>query len=169
MHTKAYIADKKVVLTTTHQTFLSILPPPHSDTMARTRQTAARSTGGRCPTKKSIAAKRRKSYPKRTGGVRKPHRWRPGTRALREIRRYQKSTSNLIPKVAFQRVVKEISQTLNNEIKFQSTAVLALQCAAESYLTALLEDTQLLAIHAKRITIKPADMQLARRVRGERA
>ena len=168
MHTK-FVADKKVVLTNHFFTNNTNTPTPHSDTMPRTRQTAARSTGGRCPTKKSIAAKRRKSYPKRTGGIRKPHRLRPGTRALREIRKYQKSTSNLIPKVAFQRVVKEISQTLNNEIRFQSTAVLALQCAAESYLTALLEDTQLLAIHAKRITIKPADMQLARRVRGERA
>ena len=86
-----------------------------------------------------------------------------------EIRRYQKSTSNLIPKVAFQRLVKEIAQDINNEIRFQSAALLALQEASECYLTALLEDTQLLAIHAKRITIKPADMQIARRVRGERA
>lgn len=155
----------KVVLTTIHIN----TPTSHSDTMARTKQTARRSVGGKAPTKKSIAAKRRKAYPKTTGGVFKPHRWRPGTKSLRCIRRLQKSTNLLIPKLPFQRLVKEIAQEMLTDIRFQSSAILALQEASEAFLIALFEDTQLLAIHAGRITIKPEDMQLARRVRGERA
>ena len=90
--------------------------------MARTKQTARKSTGGKAPRKQLATKAARKSAPS-TGGVKKPHRYRPGTVALREIRRYQKSTEFLI----------------------------------------------LCAIHAKRVTIMPKDIQLARRIRGERA
>lgn len=99
--------------------------------------------------------------------LRKPHRYRPGTVALREIRRYQKSSELLIRKLPFQRLVKEIAQFYKSDLRFQTEAVAALQEAAEAYLISLLEDTNLCAIHAKRVTIMPKDMQLARRLRGE--
>ena len=104
-----------------------------------------------------------------SGGVKKPHRYRPGTVALREIRKYQKSTDLLIRKLPFQRLVREIAQDFKTDLRFQSSAVLALQEAAEAYLVGLFEDTNLAAIHAKRVTIMPKDIQLARRIRGERA
>lgn len=69
----------------------------------------------------------------------------------------------------FQRLVREISQDFKSDLKFQAQAVLALQEAAEAYLVGLFEDTNLCAIHAKRVTIMPKDMQLARRIRGERS
>ena len=102
--------------------------------------------------------------------MKKPHRYRPGTVALREIRKYQKSTELLIRKLPFQRLVREIAQDFTHiDLRFQATAILALQEAAESYLVGLFEDTNLCAIHAKRVTIMPKDIQLARRLRGERA
>mgnify|MGYP002523958803 FL=1 len=100
-------------------------------------------------------------------GIKKPHRYRPGTVALREIRKFQKSTDLLIRKLPFQRVVREIAGEFKSDLRFQSQAVLALQEAAEAYLVGLFEDTNLCAIHAKRVTIMPKDMQLARRIRGE--
>jgi histone H3 len=101
--------------------------------------------------------------------VKKAHRYRPGTVALREIRRYQKSTDLLIRKMPFQRLVREIAQDFRSEIRFQANAIIALQEATETYLTGLFEDTNLCAIHGKRVTILPKDLQLARRIRGERA
>ena len=92
---------------------------------------------------------------------RKPRRYRPGTVALREIRRYQKSSELLIRRMPFQRLVREIAQTHNPYLRFQSGAILALQESAEAYLVGLLEDSNLCAIHAKRVTIMPKDMQLA--------
>ncbi|CAA6670179.1 unnamed protein product [Spirodela intermedia] len=114
--------------------------------MARTKQTARKSTGGKAP-RKQLATKAAQA-----------HRFRPGTVALREIRKYQKSTELLIRKLPFQRLVREIAQDFKTDLRFQSTAVSALQ-----------EDTNLCAIHAKRVTIMPKDIQLARRIRGERA
>ncbi|CAG0900502.1 unnamed protein product [Cyprideis torosa] len=93
----------------------------------------------------------------------------PGTVALREIRRYQKSTELLIRKLPFQRLVREIAQDFKTDLRFQSAAIGALQEASEAYLVGLFEDTNLCAIHAKRVTIMPKDIQLARRIRGERA
>ena len=100
-------------------------------------------------------------------GIKKPHRYRPGTVALREIRKFQKSTDLLIRKLPFQRVVREIAGEFKSDLRFQSQAVLALQEAAEAYLVGLFEDTNLCAIHAKRVTIMPKEMQLARRIKGE--
>ena len=136
--------------------------------MARTKQTARKSTGGKAPRKQLATKAARKSAPA-TGGVKKPHRYRPGTVALREIRRYQKSTELLIRKLPFQRLVREIAQDFKTDLRFQSSAVMALQEASEAYLVGLFEDTNLCAIHAKRVTIMPKDIQLARRIRGERA
>eukprot|EP01017_Pseudomicrothorax_dubius_P042265 TRINITY_DN6884_c0_g1_i2.p1 TRINITY_DN6884_c0_g1~~TRINITY_DN6884_c0_g1_i2.p1 ORF type:complete len:137 (+),score=38.63 TRINITY_DN6884_c0_g1_i2:131-541(+) len=135
--------------------------------MARTKQTARKSTGAKAPRKQLAAKAARKSAPA-TGGVKKPHRYRPGTVALREIRKYQKSTEMLIRKLPFQRMVREIAHEHRAELRFQSSAVLALQEAAEAYLVGLFEDTNLCAIHAKRVTIMSKDLHLARRIRGER-
>ena len=126
--------------------------------------------GGKAPRKPQDTEGRRDEHKRGQGmgGVKKHHRYRPGTVALREIRRYQKSTELLIRKAPFQRLVKEIAQAIKMDLRFQSTAVLALQEASEAYLVSLFEDTNLCAIHARRVTIMPKDIQLARRIRGER-
>merc|ERR1712224_501900 len=96
------------------------------------------------------------------GGVKKPNRYRPGTMGLREIRKYQKSTELLIRRLPFMRLVREIAQNYKTDLRFQSSAVKALQEAAEAYIVDLFEDTNLCAIHAKRVTIMIKDIQLAR-------
>jgi len=106
--------------------------------MARTKQTARKSTGGKAPRKQLATKAARKSAPA-TGGVKKPHRYRPGTVALREIRRYQKSTELLIRKLPFQRLVREIAQDFKTDLRFQSSAVMALQEASEAYLVGSLK------------------------------
>lgn len=101
--------------------------------------------------------------------AKKPHRYKPGTVALREIRRYQKSVDLLIPKLDFSRLVREICQRKlgKSKIRWQSLAMEALHEAAESFLVMLFEDVNLAAIHANRVTIKPKDMTHARRLRGD--
>ncbi|KXN69649.1 histone-domain-containing protein, partial [Conidiobolus coronatus NRRL 28638] len=113
--------------------------------------------------------------------VRTKKRARPGTKALRDIRKYQKSTDLLIPKLPFSRVVRDIANelfgagmsyggsdrgTYGSGIRWQSTALQALQEASEAFLVHLLEDANLCAIHAKRVTIMDRDIRLARRIRG---
>ncbi|KAK0748592.1 histone-fold-containing protein, partial [Apiosordaria backusii] len=96
-------------------------------------------------------------------------RYRPGTLALKEIRRYQSNTDLLLLKLPFARLVREIAITCrptNDELRWQSQAIQALQEASEAFLVHLFEDTNLLAIHAKRVTIMQKDLQLARRIRG---
>uniref|UniRef100_A0A7N2KLH6 Core Histone H2A/H2B/H3 domain-containing protein n=1 Tax=Quercus lobata TaxID=97700 RepID=A0A7N2KLH6_QUELO len=132
---------------------------------ARTKQTTRKSTSGKASRKQLATKAARKSAPA-IGGVKKPHKFRPGTVALREIRKYQKSTELLIRKLPFQRLAREIAQDFKIDLRFQSSAVAALQEAAEAYLVGLFKDTNLCAIHAKRITIMPKDIQLARRIRG---
>jgi histone H3 len=112
-----------------------------------------KSTGGKAPRKALASKAARKSAPS-TGGVKKPHRYKPGTVALREIRRYQKSTELLIRKLPFQRLVREIAQDFKSDLRFQSSAIGALQESVEAYLVSLFEDTNLCAIHAKRVTIR---------------
>ena len=192
--------------------------------MARTKQTARKSTGGKAPrfqlatagARAASEAARRQAQAARgkyeaaqrrlrqaranevraqaiaarargaTAGIKRPHRYRPGTVALREIRRYQKGTELLIRKAPFQRLVREIMQDVTSKkrvpgnlvlpqfcnedepYRMQSTAMLALHEAAEYYLVDLFDWTNLCAIHAKRKTIMVKDMQLARRIRGER-
>lgn len=117
---------------------------------------------------KPVASKAaRKSAPSE-GETKKKRRNRPGTVALREIRRYQKSTELLLRKLPFQRLVREIAQGYKADLRFQSAAIGALQEAAESYLVGLFEDTNLCALHANRVTIMQKDILLARRIRGER-
>lgn len=136
--------------------------------MARTKQTARKSTGGKAPRKQLATKAVRKSTPS-TGGVKKPHWYRPGTVALQEIRRYQKSTELLIRKLPFQRLIREIAQDFKAVLRFQSAAVGALLEASEAYLVGLFVNTNLCAIHEKHVTIMPKDIQLAWRIRGERA
>ena len=118
---------------------------------------------------KAVAAAQKNLGNLQTGGLKRPMRWRPGTVALREIRKYQKSTELLIRKLPFNRLVREIARDIKTDLRFQVQAIGALQESAEAYLVGLFEDTNLCAIHAKRVTIMPKDMQLARRIRGERS
>ena len=92
-------------------------------------------------------------------------RW--GLKALEEIRKYQSGTEMLIRRLPFQRVVKEIIQKIWDDLRLQSTAILALQEAGEMFLVGLLEQSNLCALHAKRVTIMPKDVQLARCIRGD--
>lgn len=128
--------------------------------MARTKQKKSPVKGKRLP---------RKAYksPSKAQTPKKPHRFRPGTVALREIRRYQRSTNLLIRKLPFARLAREITNNVAPEpFRWTAEGLLALQEATEDFIVHLLEDCNLCAIHAKRVTIMPKDMQLARRIRG---
>jgi len=148
-------------------------------------QTARKSTAGRViikPPKKiheDIPRKRQKTSPTPKPAPARPKvtakqparkKYRPGVKALQEIRKYQKSTNNLIPALPFSRLVREICQEVAGhrvgELRFQSAAIQALQEAAEAFLVQLFEDVNICAIHAKRVTIMPKDMTLARRIKG---
>ncbi|KAL0236176.1 hypothetical protein GEMRC1_002758 [Eukaryota sp. GEM-RC1] len=122
--------------------------------MARTKQTSRKTTSTKTPRKHLAHKAARKAAPT-TGGIKKPHRYRPGTVALREIRKFQKSTELLIRKLPFQRLVREIAQEFGNELRFQAVAIGALQEAAEAYLVGVFEDTNLCAIHAKESLLCP--------------
>ena len=141
--------------------------------MARTKQTARKATGDAARKKASKAAKSpahtARKAAESSGGVKKPHRFRPGTVALREIRRYQKTTELLLRKQPFQRLVREITQDYQrpgDNLRWTSDALLAMQEASEAYLVGLFEDANLCAIHARRVTIFQKDIGLARRLRG---
>ena len=110
----------------------------------------------------TLAKKRTIHEARMQGRLVEPHRYRPGTAALKDIHHFQKSTALLIHKLPFQRLVREIAQDYKTDLRFQSAAVLCLQEAAEAYLVGLFKDTNLCAIHAKRVTIMPRDIQLAR-------
>jgi histone H3 len=164
-------------------------------TGGRMKQTATRTDGAQAPSKapskgaprktittyngklskgqkKAVARKAlRTSFPKqnKNGGLRKPHRWRPGTVALREIGHYQKTTCLLLRKLPFQRLIREIAQDFKRDLRFHAQAILALQEAAEYYLVGLFSDANDCAIHAKRVTIQNKDIRLTRRLRGERS
>ena len=144
--------------------------------MARTKTTARKSTAGiKKPRKEIINAKtakktagveQRRKF--ESAGVKKAGKTRPGTIALREIRKYQKTTDLLLKKLPFQKLVRQVAQGLMPDARFQASSLLALQEACEAYLVGLFEDTNQCAIHARRVTIMVRDMQLARRIRGER-
>ena len=94
-------------------------------------------------------------------------RYRPGEKALKEIRFYQKNTDLLIRRLPFARLVKDAQRKVSRtEFRWQAQALLALQEAAEAHLVGLFEDANLCTIHAKRVTVFPKDIQLARRIRG---
>ena len=157
----------------------TLLPPPQPPastsvlsllstqniTMARTKQSARRSTCGKAPREQLATKAARKSAPA-TGGVKKPHRYRPGTVALCEIRRYQKSFDLLIPKAPFALLFREILQEEKSDMRIQAAAALAAQEMAEAFLVKRFEDSNSCAIHAGRVTIMPKDMQLVKRIQG---
>ena len=120
---------------------------------------------GKQPRKKILTKAARKMLP---SGIKRPHRYRPGTVALREIHHYQKSANLLIRRLPFQRLVREIAQDFKTDLRFAVQTMAALQEAAEVYLVGLFEDSNLCAIHAKWVTIMPKDIQLARCICGER-
>lgn len=99
-----------------------------------------------------------------SGKPRKKHRFRSGTVALREIRRYQKSTELLMKKAPFRRLVREIAQDFKTDCRFRQEAIAALQEASEAYLVELFQDTNSNAIHSRRTTIMAKDMLLARQI-----
>lgn len=135
--------------------------------MARTKQTARKSTGGKAPRKQLVVKSARR--PVSHTAKKKPYRAKPGKRALQQIRKYQKSTELLIPRLPFHRLVREIAQDYAINIRFAKAALEAIQEGTEAYLVGLFEDTNLCAFHAKRVSIKDTDTQLARRLRGERS
>ena len=127
--------------------------------MARTKNTARHAAQG-VPRINVAAAKRALSTATSNAGVKKPRRCKPGTVALREIRKYQKSVDLLIRKRPFMRVVREIAGDIKTDLRFQSTAVEALQHAAEAYLVSIFEKCQYCAFHRNRITVTHKDFQL---------
>ncbi|EJW88184.1 histone H3 [Wuchereria bancrofti] len=147
--------------------------------MVRTKQTAKKSLPARGKLMKLRTKRDRISGAKHkvrsdaaneSTSVIKKRRYKPGMRALQEIRRLQRTVNLLMPRAPFQRLVREIAMNVsekNVDLRFQSLAISALQEAAEVYLTCLFEDTNLAAIHAKRVTIFPKDIQFVRRLRGE--
>uniref|UniRef100_A0AC34GWG6 Histone H2A/H2B/H3 domain-containing protein n=1 Tax=Panagrolaimus sp. ES5 TaxID=591445 RepID=A0AC34GWG6_9BILA len=135
--------------------------------MVRIKQIVCKSVDAKIPLQQPAANHARRSG-SCIGGFMTVKRYRPGVLVLREIRRYQRSNHLLLRKLPFQRLVREIAQAYNMDIRFQSAAIGALQEAAEAYLVGLFEDTNRCAIHAKRVTIMIKDIQLARRIRGKR-
>ena len=94
-------------------------------------------------------------------------KYRPCQLALQEIRRYQKSSENLIKQLPFQRLVREIVQLFKTDVRFQAAALDALQEAAEAYLVGLLEDANLCCIHSRCVMLMPKDIHLAMRIHGD--
>lgn len=100
-------------------------------------------------------------------GGRRPRRMRPGEKALKEIRFYQRHTELLIRKLPFARLVREVQTMFSRkEFRWQAEAMMALQESAEAHIIGIFEDANLCTIHAKRVTVMPRDIQLARRIRG---
>ena len=140
--------------------------------MARTKQTAPKKStaakAGKAP-RKRVTEKEAAAAPAAEGAKeRKPHRWRPGTVALREIRKYQKSTDLLLRKLPFQRLIRDVASEYKADLRFQASAIAAIQEASENYLVHLFEDGNLLAIHAARVTVQPEDLRLAHRLMTNR-
>ena len=131
--------------------------------MARSKQTARVATP-QALAKRALAGLARRNAPA-PETAKKTHRYRPGTVALREIRKYQKTTHFLIALAPFNRFVREISQDRSKDMRWSINAVHALQESAESFLVTLMEETNLAAIHRKRITIAPKDMDLVKKLR----
>ena len=138
--------------------------------MVKTKVVAAKKDSMKEKMKMSSKSKMIKKTAPAEGGMKeqKKRRFKAGTIALREIKRYQKSAEMLLPRAPFQRLVRQICEGLDHELRFQSQALLAIQEASEAFIVGLFEDTNLCAIHAKRVTISKKDMDLARRIRGDR-
>ncbi|EIJ87504.1 histone H3 [Nematocida parisii] len=134
--------------------------------MARTKQTARKSTGGKAPRKQLATKAARKSTAPGAVAAKRPHRFKAGTVALREIRKYQKTTDLLIRKLPFQRLVREVASEYKTDVRFQSSSILAIQESLENYLTGLFEDSNRCAIHAKRVTLMARDLHLVNKIKS---
>merc|ERR1711937_408512 len=130
------------------------------------KQMAVKNAHGKAP-RKAMASKAARKSAGEIAGQKKQKRFKPGTKALREIKKFQKTTDLLLRKLPFQRLVREIAREHNQDLQFQGQALMALQEASEMYLVGMFEDTNLAALHAKRVTIMPRDLSLARRLRGD--
>lgn len=138
-------------------------------------KSAAGKISSKAKTGKVSGSKSNKKTAPAKGGMKKASqdgdkrkiRFKPGTVALREIKRYQKSTQLLLPRAPFQRLVRGLCGNYDSDLRFQAQALIALQEAAEAYLVGIFEDSNLCAIHANRVTVQKKDMLLAYRIRGE--
>ena len=131
---------------------------------SQTKQTAVKAKSA----KRALGQKKAKKSASGSTGAKKSFRWRPGTVALREVRKLQKSTELLIAKAPFSRLVREVAETHKAGLRFQASAVAAIQEATEAFVVSLLSDANLAALHSGRVTAMPRDLQLVRRLRGER-
>ena len=120
-------------------------------------------------TKKAASKKSKKPTPAVAGGIKKPHRFHPGTVALREVRKMQKYSGPLIPFLPFSRLVREIAQDFVTDLRFEKKAILLLRLITEDYLVGLFEDCAVAVVHGGRQTLEPKDIQVVRRIRGERS
>lgn len=143
------------------------------NTMARTKLTTQKSTGSKTPQMQLAKKAARKSAPPRksarksapaTASVKKPHRYRPGTVALQEIRRFQKATDLMIKKAPFSRLVMEIATEFKGDMKSTRNTSLALQERSEARLSSVLEKSNECAIHRGGVTIKRKDMELVAKI-----
>ena len=137
------------------------MPPPSScggeDATTTDADAARMHAGGKSV--KSMARLRRET-------TKRKRRFRVGTQALRQIRTYQKSTEMLVRKLPFQRLVRHLVEKRNPKVRMQTAALYVMQQATEAFVVSLFEDTNLCAIHAKRVTVMQKDLQLAKRIRG---
>ena len=139
--------------------------------MPKSKAAAKAKAATKLPTKVSKTSKAIKKTAPAAGGMkgdRRKNRMKPGTVTLREIKKYQRTVNMLLPRASFQRLVRTITMEMDHQLRFQSQALQALQEASEAYIVGLFEDTNLCAIHAKRVTVQKKDMDLARRIRGDR-
>jgi histone H3 len=133
--------------------------------MARTKQTATKAVGGKAPRKVVSAKSARKSVVPPEAQAPKRSRFKPGSVALKEIRKYQKTTELLIRKRPFQRMVRELCKSKNGDMRFQASAIVAFQEAVENFLTNLIEDAYRCVIHARRVTLMPKDICLVYKIK----
>ena len=163
------IGRKKIKITSSHSQVMGMVSGMGKQFTMKPPTPKKRYTSeGRTASATSIKAQQEIQKSKlSTGAIKKPYQYRPGMRALMEIRRYQKTSELLIRKLPFQHLIREIAQDYKTDLRFQASALMALQEAAEAFLIGLFEDTNLCAIHAKRVTIMPKDIQLARRIHGD--
>ena len=102
-------------------------------------------------------------------GMKKSYKFKPGTVSLRQIKHYQKQTGHCfnIPKAPFIRLIREVTQDYKTDMRLSRDCINIIHMDAENYLVDLLRDSNLQAIHAKRVRVMPSDIQMARRMRNE--
>eukprot|EP01105_Mastigella_eilhardi_P020737 TRINITY_DN496_c0_g1_i1.p1 TRINITY_DN496_c0_g1~~TRINITY_DN496_c0_g1_i1.p1 ORF type:complete len:226 (-),score=68.77 TRINITY_DN496_c0_g1_i1:105-713(-) len=135
------------------------VPAPVATPQPRVHRTGEKSSGASMVKKDLQKASPHKGHPRK-------RRFTPGAKAMCEIKKYQNMVDNLLPRLPFQRLVREIAQDYATDIRFHVSAMSALQEAAEAYIVGLFEDSYLCTIHGKRVTLMTKDLQLALRIRG---